>query len=302
MTAFISSSLLMWLLVGVRSQKGFTASGIKMNMALFHMLYDLLLLSKDIVILTLRNKGYEQFCKISTRPGYVFVLCTVLNNMLLALNHYCLHKSRRRKIYLVFLSRKNTRIAIATTWIISALWAIVIKFLTRKVVTVSDGHYYICRGLLPKTASILFSGFVCTLQLLINLVYYRIYKNAVACLKERSLGSRNEEQGIRLRIRSIRCSFITSLWVSVIFGLAVVAASMIPMIINTNSRGPRIATNASLFILYILPVQLISLIAHVLMNRRSRRQIWNFMQKVNFYRQRRVGIINRDCSVARPTI
>lgn len=254
------------------------------------MMCDLLLLVKDILILAMGKRGYEQFCKTSTRIGYVLVLGTILNYILLALNHYCLHKSRRRKFYVIFLSRKNTWIAMLTTWIISMLWALTIKYFTQKNVIASDRPYYSCRGLLPKIGSILFSSFVCIALLVINLLYYRIYKNVITCLKERTMGSESERQAIRLTMRSIRFSFIMSLWISAMFGLTTVGAFVTSVIIRAN----KLSLHTILFIFFILPVQLIALIAHVMVSRRSRRKILSFMQMINIDRKRRrirVGII-----------
>ena len=290
MIAFLGSSLLTLLLVGVCSQKGFTAIDVKTNLSLFHMMCDLLMLGKDILILAMGKRGYELFCKISTRIGYVLVLGTVLNYILLALNHYCLHKSRRRKFYVVFLSRKNTWIAMSTTWIISTLWAVMIKFFTHKNTVANDLHYYACRGLLPDIVAILFNSFVCMALLLINLVYYRIYKNVITCLKERTKGLDSETQTIRIRMRSIRFSFITSLWISAIFGLTIVGAFVHSITITTDEQN----LHTVLYIFFILPVQLIALIAHVMASRRSRRTILNCIQMVKNERKRRqtrVGII-----------
>lgn len=86
MFGLFSNGLLIWLLRCTHINNILTANHIRINLAVFQMFYDILLISRSIIVIVLKRELIRlgQFCIVFARIGIVFALGSVLNYLMLA--------------------------------------------------------------------------------------------------------------------------------------------------------------------------------------------------------------------------
>jgi hypothetical protein len=265
----LSNSLLLWLLTCAHIKNIFTANNIRTNLAVFHIFFDILYITKSVLVLRRELRCLDRTCRVYIALGALFGIGTVLNYLFLAINHYCLHKSCRKKIFGVLNSRRNTFIAITATWLLVALGAAAFQQHSRRI----DRSRYLqfrCRDALPKKfeTSIMASLYIAVVATVI--INYRVYKSVASWLREHTEAVYRKKSVIT-KLRSVRSSLIITVWFAINLGI-VLLVKVLALYYKWKMLY-RLKTISSM--LLIITVQLNALIAQVVTDRRSRKKLWS---------------------------
>ena len=270
---FLCNGLLLWLLFYVHMNKAFTAYYIRINLVVFHMLVDVLLISKSILVLNGDLTKLEQFCTLYTNIEPAFTLNTALNNFLLAVNHYCLHNSHKKRIFSAFISRGKTLVYILSTWITIVIYMYFVRQPRYDHALEVNARYgFRCGSPLPMKyliPTIVVGNVIMVINLLIN---YCIYRSIASWLKKNNFPLPDQTQA-RATLRSLRSSLILTVWILAILFLV----SVVDTLIIFFAWKSLYILEVILRFIFLFTVQLNALVAQVLTDQRSRGKLKKLM-------------------------
>ena len=257
----LSNGLLLRLLFGASTNNTFTSNYIRINLAVSHMLFDVLQITRAILVLKKNFKELEAFPILCTNVQTMYPLHVSLNYLMLAANHYCLLNSCKRKIYSTLISRRKTLVYILASWFV-----IILVYITARQETSTTAiNVFTLRCHIPLRKTFTIPVITITFIAMITTVVinYCVYRRVVSCLKNPCLNLRRST--IITKLQLVRSSLIIAVWTLVNFSLV----SSLHMFLAFWKWEPLYYARNITYAILILTVQLSPLIAQAFTDRTS---------------------------------